>query len=155
VSVKNLSDNPLFTAVVRGDLAQARSSLVRQGGTRSLQLRHKGDTPLHLASKQGDVAMVGLLMEYGSSLEARNRGGSTALSLAAREGRTGVVKLLLKHGAQADVADITRATPLMLAIAILRCQGGLVGCRACVLPAEPSLSQPSSAALPKEAGRRW
>jgi ankyrin repeat protein len=78
-----------------------------------LKLRDKdGNMALHLAAKQGNEELVGLLLDAGSPVDAENRFGWTALHFAA-EGVDGqVVERLLEAGANVDNSDHEQSTPL-------------------------------------------
>jgi ankyrin repeat protein len=55
-------------------------------------------TPLHLASSNGALRVVRLLLEHGADVEAKNNVDKTALQIAADEGHDEVVELLREHG---------------------------------------------------------
>ncbi|CAE7807683.1 Anks3 [Symbiodinium microadriaticum] len=70
-------------------------------------------TPLMVASGNGHVRVVQLLLEAGAQKEAVAADGSTPLMWAALEGRDSVVRLLLEAGAEMDVRDQGGWTALM------------------------------------------
>ena len=57
-------------------------------------------TPLHLASSNGALRVVRLLLEHGADVEAMGNDRMTALQEAAYRGRDEIVKLLREHGAE-------------------------------------------------------
>jgi ankyrin repeat protein len=61
------------------------------------------NTPLHLASQNGSLAIVKFLVEKGAQINARGNNGKTALHLAARDGYVLVVEFLEKHGGQGSI----------------------------------------------------
>lgn len=73
------------------------------------------NTPLHIASRNGRLSCVGLLLDAGAEVNCRNRRGSTALNLAALGNHPSVVSALLAAGAQIDLATIYGDTPLTTA----------------------------------------
>ena len=70
-----------------------------------------------LASENGHVEVVRLLLEAGADKNLGNIIGSTALVLAAQPGREEVLRLLLEAGADTNLADNGDSTALMLASA--------------------------------------
>jgi ankyrin repeat protein len=58
-----------------------------------------GETPLHLAAKYDQKAMVEFLLTKGANVNTKDNNGCTPLSLAA-EGHKSIVELLLKYGAK-------------------------------------------------------
>ncbi len=84
--------------------------------------RIAGETPLMLASKNGHVDAVKLLLDRGAQINARNpetpdsKRGMTALMLAAQQGHDEVVRMLLEHGADATVKTQFGQTALDLAV---------------------------------------
>jgi ankyrin repeat protein len=76
-------------------------------------------TPLHVASRAGNPAVVQALLKAGANVSARTTtSGVTPLHLAAASGSAAVVELLLDHGADADAGESEWGqTPLMFAAA--------------------------------------
>jgi ankyrin repeat protein len=59
-----------------------------------------GRTPLHVASYDGALEVVRLLLEYGADVEVKNNDGQTALQYAAERGHDEVLELLREHEAK-------------------------------------------------------
>ncbi|KAJ0164028.1 Ankyrin-1 [Colletotrichum tanaceti] len=77
---------------------------------------NKGWTPLHVASREGSVELVRLLLERRPDLvDARDKTGRTSLFYAAIQGRSEAVRLLLSHRASANATDRYNASPLIAA----------------------------------------
>lgn len=95
---------PLLDAV-----ANMHEPVVRRlvgAGTRVDTADMLGDTPLNLATRQGNVSMARILLEAGADPNARGwRCGQTPLSVASEKGRDDMVSLLLEHGADVSIAD--------------------------------------------------
>jgi ankyrin repeat protein len=64
-----------------------------------------GDTLLHGPIFDRPAATVGLFLEAGLDIEAKNKCGETPLFLAAKHGREDYVKELLEWGASVDAID--------------------------------------------------
>ena len=77
-----------------------------------------GSTPLMLAARAGDTALVQSLLNDGAKVNAHSRKGRTALMDAAffREDAA-VARLLIAAGADVNAADKEGWTPLMLTLA--------------------------------------
>jgi ankyrin repeat protein len=101
----------LYQAVVSGDVAKAEAIL--KGDKRPLIERDSAGTPLLvLAVKQGDPAMVEMLIRSGADVDASN---GSPLLWAAQNGREDMVRLLLDKGADINRGDNTYKTPLAYA----------------------------------------
>jgi ankyrin repeat protein len=80
-----------------------------------------GLTPLHLASRNGDMGIAQFLLEHGADLNARDSNDVTALHFASQEGHLRVVQLLLNCGAEVNGRDKENQTPLhMVSIQAVR-----------------------------------
>jgi ankyrin repeat protein len=76
----------------------------------------EGSTPLHTGARYGVVEVVGLLLEEGANVNARDEDTWTPLHRGAQYGHIGVVRLLLEKGANINVQTVrTRQTALHLA----------------------------------------
>ena len=72
-------------------------------------------TPLHLASREGQPHVAGILLEHGADTDARDDGNCTPLHLASRRGKLEVARFLIDHGADVNARDMVSFTPLHLA----------------------------------------
>ena len=89
-----------------------------------------GDTPLHVASRQGHSEAVALLLQHlRADVNARNNDGRTPLHAACAAGRLDAARLLVGNGSDVN-AKTSRggSTPLHLA-----CRGGHAGVAALLL----------------------
>lgn len=111
---------PLFHAAEHASVDAARC-LLEHGA--DVQTRcNTGDTPLHYASfnmrtdckrSEGRTAMVELLLQHHSEIEAKNEVGNTPLVVAIQMGEVAVVRPLLQAGARTDLRD-GDGKPLMI-----------------------------------------
>ncbi|WP_115705968.1 ankyrin repeat domain-containing protein [Legionella sainthelensi] len=75
------------------------------------------NTPLIIAVKNKDLAMVNYLLEHGACLEAFDAHMKTALFWAAEKGYEDIFDVLLEHGAKVNgVSNPEENTPLMAAL---------------------------------------
>jgi hypothetical protein len=89
----------LHQAVVSGDVAKAEAIL--KDDNRALIERDSAGTPLLvLAVKQGDPAMVEMLIRSGADVDTKDREGQTPLAAALERKNTEVVELIRKAGAK-------------------------------------------------------
>lgn len=72
-------------------------------------------TPLMRASHKGDIDTVGLLIQAGARLNARNADGNNALWLACVGGHPDIIDVLTKAGIEIDNQNDNGATALMYA----------------------------------------
>lgn len=77
---------------------------------------NNGQSPLHLASSNGHVDTVKLLLSHGAEIDIGNGFGYTPLALASEAGNIEIVRTLLDHGASMSGSKHpNRYTPLILA----------------------------------------
>jgi ankyrin repeat protein len=62
---------------------------------------------------RNEVHRVTVLLDYGASLDDRERYGLTALHYAVRGGKLPLIRLLLERGADVDAMDDDGLTPLL------------------------------------------
>jgi ankyrin repeat protein len=75
-----------------------------------------GMTPLVAAAKQGYVAIVSLLLDFGVELDGADSRGVTALQSACAQGRFDIINMLLESGASCDKRTDAGNTALMSAV---------------------------------------
>ena len=68
-----------------------------------------GTCPLHLAARQGDAALIKVLLNYNPELDAIDDAGRTALVCATIEGHLGSARVLFEAGASPAIADASGA----------------------------------------------
>jgi ankyrin repeat protein len=93
--------------VVRGDVRGVAEAL-RSDPSLVAAKTPDGDTPLHLACWQKQIAIIGTIVAYRPDLNARGCYGRTPLHYAVHEGRAisvPIVGLLLAMGADPSVQD--------------------------------------------------
>lgn len=70
-----------------------------------------GTTPLHVAAREGQQAVVDALVQAGIDINVKNKHGETPLHVAAEHGKENVVEGLLASKAKVDARDINGHTP--------------------------------------------
>lgn len=98
---------PLHWAAHEGQREVAEFLLAQ--GTDPCIITKTGETPLHLCST---VAIAGLLLKAGASIEARNIRGESPVFMMVRRNRMEVLRLLLAQGASAQARNNYGLTPL-------------------------------------------
>ncbi|MBI3894442.1 MAG: ankyrin repeat domain-containing protein [Acidobacteria bacterium] len=107
-------DASLVDAARRGDTAQVRSLLERQGTDVNAR-QTDGATALHWAAHWNDLDTAELLIHAGANVNAANEYGATALWLASSNGNDAMVEKLLQAGANPNTALLSGETALMAA----------------------------------------
>ena len=77
------------------------------------QTNRNNETPLHIASQNGHLEIVKLLIASGGLVNDANRDGETPLHLATSTGNLEVIKVLIASSADLDCKDETGKTPLL------------------------------------------
>lgn len=107
-------------SILSTDQYSAGAQPVQQAATVSnvkQAVMEAGDTPLIVASRQGDLKTVQTLLASGVDVNASNEKGTTALMAASKEGHADVIKALATHKKlDLNAMDWNSDTALMLAV---------------------------------------
>ncbi|EUB63876.1 Ankyrin-2 [Echinococcus granulosus] len=79
------------------------------------QMLLNGLNALHLASKEGHLPVVRLLLDHHATIDAKTNRGNTALHIASLAGRSEIVRLLVERGADVNAKSQNGFTPLYMA----------------------------------------
>ena len=94
--------------------AQILKLLINSGANVQLE-NEQGQSPLWIATLNGNLNLVYLLLEAGADVESFDAEGRTPLAKAAETGKPRTVELLCDYGAEIESQDNEMNTPLMLA----------------------------------------
>ena len=97
----------LHWAAFNGDVELAQP-LLYAGANVAATTRLGAYTPLYLASKHGNDAIVEMLLKAGSDPQKASVAGITPLMMAASSGKANVVEMLIDAGAELDVTETER-----------------------------------------------
>jgi ankyrin repeat protein len=98
------------------DHVELAEMLLYAGANVKATTRMGGYTPLTLAAKNGNAAMISALLKGGADVNATTSTGVTPLMLAAQSGRADAVKALIDGGANVNAKETVRdETALMFA----------------------------------------
>ena len=103
----NMSPEQMSNLITRGEV-QAVAQALRADPALVSSTTRDGDTPLHIACWQKQIAIIGTILAYRPDLNARGCYGRTALHYAVHEGGNisiPIVGLLLAMGADPLVRD--------------------------------------------------
>ncbi|KAF7255373.1 hypothetical protein EG68_08995 [Paragonimus skrjabini miyazakii] len=96
--------------------AHARPGSAAAVGANPVLADDEGRCPLHVATWQGHISMVKLLLQAGTPVDIRDREGRTPLQLSAWQGHAAICHLLLHEGnARVDAVCSQGATSLCIA----------------------------------------
>lgn len=109
----------LHDAAERGP-ARRMELLIEYGANVTLLTRPYKETPLHLATYQGDISKLRVLLgRRADVVNAQNADGDTTMHLAVLRFRTmEAIQLLLGYGASMEIRGRDRYTPLQYAISL-------------------------------------
>jgi len=100
------AESRFWSAITSKDLASAFSLLYSGVNPNSVH-ESTGSTPMHIACREGDVALSMLLFTKGANVNARDLSGQTPLHCAALGGHGQIITFLLKAGADVSAQDGT------------------------------------------------
>ncbi|MBS3763474.1 MAG: ankyrin repeat domain-containing protein [Planctomycetes bacterium] len=104
-----------LSAAALGKTNELAAMLAKDSALAAGNVDKTGVTPLHAASKSGELETVRLLLQKGVSSGAKDTSGRTALQAATAHGRAGVVRVLLQAGADPDRSDTNGKSGLHVA----------------------------------------
>ena len=82
--------------------------LLEHGADPNLGWGHDGESPIHVAARRWDIAMIELLVRHGADVRKRRADGCTARTLAELHGNHGIAMALASHGAKDELSEVER-----------------------------------------------
>jgi len=105
-----------YLKALRSENAARITSQIMQGQDPNQRMRG-GKTPLMVAAKIADPALVGLLLSRGAEINATTQNGGTPLMFSAIRGNLEIVEMLIEHGADVNAVAHFNWTAMMVAAA--------------------------------------
>ena len=99
---------PLVHMMLWADNPAGARWLLEHGADANLAWGDAGETPLHVAARRWDVAMVERLVEHGADVSRRRADGATPHTLAELHGNPDIAAWLLAHGAADELSPLER-----------------------------------------------
>lgn len=94
---------PTFTAK-KPEAFETKLRLLQDKGLDLTQVQHDGNTLLHLAAQENQLALLKRLLSFGIDINLKNRDGNTALHLAAMSAKNDkMLKYLVEKGADTSL----------------------------------------------------
>jgi len=113
----NLSGFAPLHSAARGGSGRIAELLLDNGADINIVATNSGqDTPLHIATINGNIGIVTLLVARGANLDLQNAAGNTALHESARFGNSAIVRALVLAGANRDIVNNNGETAAGLGI---------------------------------------
>ena len=110
----------LHWAANNGDLDMVKQ-LIALGANVNAGTRIGGMTPLYMAARKGNAAIISALLKAGAKAKEVNSNGTTVLMVAAASGDADSVRALIDAGAEVNAVDNTNGqTALMFAASLNR-----------------------------------
>ena len=118
------ADKEILKATKKGDIFKIKSLLEEDTNLDLLNAKtaFDGDTPLHLAIREGHTEIAKFLLSKGTDVHARNASGMSPLSLAINYGRLEIFNRLISLNA--DIHDKDEKGTSMLLLALIAHPGG-------------------------------
>ncbi|XP_046974225.1 ankyrin-3-like isoform X2 [Vanessa cardui] len=113
---KQIDPNTAFLRAARGGQLDTVVDLLDSSAVKDINTcNSNGLNALHLAAKDGHIAVVEELIKRGATVDAATKKGNTALHIACLAGQEAVARALLGAGAKADAQSAAGFTPLYMA----------------------------------------
>lgn len=113
----NASEGEMFLKAVEDKDGSKAMPMLDNPASRVINYRgSKGDTALHIATRNREPDWVGLLINNGADLNIGDAKGDTPLIIAARIGFEEAANWMVQRGAKVDLANRRGETALIVAV---------------------------------------
>jgi len=119
-AVNHLGETALNTAIKMGDQLNVIRELLKAKPSFTIEDAF-GNTPLHLAAREGDKDLISLLVSHGASPSVKDSFGDTPLHFAVRKGNKALMGILIEHGADPHTTNKSGYSALHEATMMWRC----------------------------------
>ncbi len=107
-------EQPLLRSVSENEIDEVKSLLAKGANVNAKDKNYSGITSLFVAVEEGNTKMVGILLDFGAKVNARDDEKRTPLMSLDDDAKPELVNLLISYGAKINAVDKERNSALIL-----------------------------------------